>query len=55
MLNLLRFRDRADYTAFPDLAPEGSITGAQAYALYFDHTLPYLEAVGGSVEFVGDC
>ncbi len=54
MLNLLRFRETADYRAHPDLAPETEISGRQAYAIYSRHTLPYLEALGGSVTFSGE-
>ncbi len=54
MLNLLRFRDVADYSATPDLAPERPISGADAYQLYIEHTLPYLHESGGDVEFVGE-
>lgn len=54
MLNLLRFRERADYEAHPHLAPDAKISGRQAYDLYVGHTQPYLEALGGSVILVGD-
>ena len=54
MLNLLRFRDVADYSAAPSLAPIDPITGRQAFELYYDHTLPFLHASGGRVDFVGD-
>ncbi|MBK6487839.1 MAG: DUF1330 domain-containing protein [Gemmatimonadetes bacterium] len=54
MLNLLRFRDIADYAATPDLAPVTPISGAAAYDLYMEHTLPHLRASGGDVEFMGD-
>jgi hypothetical protein len=53
MLNLLRFRDTADYSAFPDLAPAEPISGSEAYDRYVRHTLPFLTASGGSVEFFG--
>ncbi|MDT3440712.1 MULTISPECIES: DUF1330 domain-containing protein [unclassified Pseudofrankia] len=53
MLNLLRFRDWADYSAHPDLAPPERISGSAAYDRYVRHTLPYLAASGGSVEFFG--
>ncbi len=49
MLNLLRFRDIADYSATPDIAPPEPISGAEAYRLYADHTMPYLTASGGEV------
>ena len=54
MLNLLRFRDVADYTNFPALAPAGAITGRAAYELYMTHTLPFLEATGGAISLVGE-
>lgn len=47
MLNLLRFREVADYTDSPELAPDGPISGAEAYALYGRHTIPLLQAAGG--------
>jgi hypothetical protein len=52
MLNLLRFRQIADYSATPALAPPGPITGAAAYRLYMEHTLPHLEKSGGQVLFL---
>ncbi len=54
MLNLLRFRDVADYAATPDLAPEAPISGAEAYDLYMEHTLPHLKESGGDVAFLGE-
>ena len=42
MLNLLRLRAIADYSAFPELAPATPITGAEAFRRYIDHTLPHL-------------
>jgi hypothetical protein len=53
MLNLLRFRDVADYSATPDLAPAEPISGEEAYRLYMEHTMPYLKASGGDVIFYG--
>ena len=53
MLNLLRFREYADYSADPHLAPEFQITGEMAYQLYINHTLPYLEKSGGEILFWG--
>lgn len=53
MLNLLRFRDVADYSAAPQLAPESPISGAEAYRRYIEHTLPHLERSGGSLLFLG--
>ena len=54
MLNLLRFRDVADYSATPELAPENPISGAEAYDRYVAHTMPYLTASGGEVLFFGE-
>ena len=53
MLNLLRFREIADYSDFPDLASAEPISGSAAYDRYVRHTLPFLAASGGSVEFYG--
>ena len=53
MLNLLRFRRTADYSAAPTLAPNSPISGEEAYRLYMEHTLPYLQASGGEVVFYG--
>jgi hypothetical protein len=53
MLNLLRFRAIADYSATPELAPDTAISGADAYKLYIEHTLPYLRETGGDLIFVG--
>lgn len=53
MLNLLKFRKVANYSATPELAPQNPISGAEAYKLYFEHTLPFLEKAGGKVIFFG--
>jgi len=53
MLNMLSFREIADYSATPDLAPEIPISGEEAYRRYSVHTLPLLQAAGGSVEYSG--
>lgn len=53
MLNLLRFRAEADYSAAPALEPDLPISGEQAYRLYMEHTLPFLTASGGEVMFYG--
>ena len=53
MLNLLRFRPVADYSATPALAPKTPISGEAAYRLYMENTLPYLRASGGEVVFYG--
>ncbi|WP_248343018.1 YjbH domain-containing protein [Anaeromyxobacter paludicola] len=53
MLNLLRFRAVADYSATPGLAPAHPISGAAAYRRYMELTLPHLRASGGEVMFLG--
>ena len=53
MLNLLRFREVADYSASPELAPPEPISGSAAYDRYVRHTMPFLTASGGSVAFFG--
>ena len=53
MLNLLLFREIADYSAHPELAPGEAITGEEAYRRYMRETLPFLEKSGGEVLFMG--
>ncbi len=54
MLNLLRFRDVADYTDFPDLAPPENISGREAYQKYMEHTEQFLRESGGSIVYAGN-
>lgn len=54
MLNLLRFREVADYSATPELAPDEPISGAEAYQKYIDYTRPFLEESGGELVFLGE-
>ena len=53
MLNLLRYRAIADYSATPQLAPSAPIAGEAAYRLYMEHTMPHLEKSGGKLLFFG--
>ncbi len=53
MLNLLKFKETADYTDFPDLQPKEFISGAEAYKMYMKHTKPILEEAGGRVLYYG--
>lgn len=53
MLNLLRFRDTADYSRSPELAPDQPISGAEAYRRYSANTAPLLAGVGGEVRYDG--
>ena len=55
MLNLLRFKQIADYSNFPDIAPKTPITGKEAYQIYINQTLPFLEKSGGEVVLLGKC
>ena len=54
MLNLLRLRETADYSNFPELAPESPISGKEAYARYVEHTLPFLAETGGELLYLGE-
>jgi hypothetical protein len=53
MLNRLRFREIADYSATPDLAPPAPMSGAEVFQRFIDHTLPYLRETGGDLLFLG--
>ena len=55
MLNLLRFKEIADYHHFPEIAPEKPITGKEAFQLYINHTLSFLKNSGGEVIMLGEC
>lgn len=55
MLNLVRFRDVADYSARPDLAPDEPISGAEAYQRYSAAAQAALSEIGGSVEHFRRC
>lgn len=54
MLNLLRFREVADYSNNPELSPESPISGKEAFQKYIEHTLPFLEGSGGKLLFLGE-
>lgn len=53
MLNLLRFRQVADYAAAPGLMPPGGCSGVEAYDRYMAQTLPHLKESGGAIAFFG--
>jgi uncharacterized protein (DUF1330 family) len=53
MLNLLRFRDEADYSDNPALAPTAPLSGEEAYGVYMGLTLPLLNDVGGTTLLTG--
>lgn len=53
MLNLLKFKEKADYTDLDHLKPESEISGSEAYKLYMTATKPILEKAGGRVLYYG--
>lgn len=55
MLNLLRYRDEADYSEAPDLAPEAPISGREAYQRYSEGVLPILASIDAGIELFGPC
>lgn len=52
MLNLVRFRDLANYPGDHVLARDG-LSGADAYQLYGKHSAPVLDKVDGSIRWRG--
>ncbi|AZG47628.1 DUF1330 domain-containing protein [Gordonia insulae] len=55
MLNLLRYREVADYSQAADLQPAQPISGADAYRIYMAGAAPHLEQAGAEVVLHGDC
>ncbi len=53
MLNLLKFKETADYTNFEALKPATEISGEEAYQLYMEETLPELEKTGSRIIYYG--
>lgn len=53
MLNLLKFRDIADYSASPDLAPDEDVSGEEAFETYMGHTASMAAEVGAQIVAVG--
>ncbi len=53
MLNLLRFREWADYTQSPALKPITPVTGTEAFDRYIALALPCLRRTGGDLLFLG--
>lgn len=54
MLNLLRFRDIADYSNFHEHNNSPIISGREAFQRYIDQTIPFLKECGGDVLFLGE-
>jgi len=55
MLNLLRFREMADYSAHPDLAPPEPISGSDAYQRYGQAAQPHIARAGATVDYLAAC
>ena len=53
MLNLMRFREVANYQGVEHLQPENPISGQEAYEAYMEHTVPHLLEAGSEVLFNG--
>ncbi|MFB0612420.1 DUF1330 domain-containing protein [Aurantiacibacter poecillastricola] len=53
LLNLLRFRELADYSHAPQHAPEQPVSGAEAYKAYMAATRPMIERAGARLTFIG--
>ena len=52
-LNLIRLKEYADYSAFPDLKPEGKVTGLGAFMKYVEAAAPHVKQSGGDILFIG--
>lgn len=50
MINLLRYRDQADYGGHAGNEP---CTGGEAYRRYMNKALPFVQGVGGAVVWLG--
>ena len=53
MLNLLRFKNIADYSNFEDIKPNKPITGSEAYELYIENITPILKNAGSKILYKG--
>ena len=53
MLNLLKFRQKADYTNLEQIKPDKEITGKEAYQMYMKNTLPELNKAGSRIIYYG--
>lgn len=54
MINLLKFRSKADYTDLESIKPQKEITGEEAYKLYTSNTLHELKKIGSEILFYGE-
>ena len=55
MLNLLKYKEVADYATCPNLAPSTSISGKEAYTRYMKEAQPLIQRSGGRVIYFGVC
>lgn len=55
MLNLLKFREVADYSDFQEIKPSEEISGEKAYHIYMNEAKPLIEKAGSKVLFYGEC
>ncbi|GAA4958846.1 DUF1330 domain-containing protein [Algibacter aquimarinus] len=53
MLNLLKFREKADYKNLEQIQPDEIISGVEAYKLYIKNTLPELKKAGSRIIYYG--
>lgn len=53
MLNLLKFRQWADYSNVEQLKPANEITGEEAYQLYMESILPLFNKAGTRIVYYG--
>ena len=53
MLNLLKFRQKADYSSLEHLKPDKEITGKEAYRLYMQSILSEFKKVDSRVIYFG--
>ena len=54
MLNLMRFKELADYSSLEAIAPESPISGKEAYTQYLECVLPLFTKAGAKVLFYGN-
>lgn len=53
MLNLLKFKLKADYTDFESLKPKDQISGEEAYKIYMENTIRELSEKNSHIIFYG--
>ena len=53
MLNLLKFRKKADYTNLEQIKPNEEVTGEKAYQLYMKNILPEFKKTGSRIIYFG--